>query len=132
LNPNIYEYIPIGWVKTSCQEIPRHWTVSQEQGELIIKEEYEPGLQDIQSGDFITVIFSFHQSPSFSQELLIQRTHHTGTIKGVFSTCSPRRPNSIGMSVVKVIKRERNRLLVLGIDMIDGTPILDIKPYVTR
>jgi len=54
------------------------------------------------------------------------------TLRGVFSTRSPNRPNPIGMTVVNVIKRKGNILKVSGIDMIEGTPILDIKPYTSR
>ncbi|MFP4498298.1 MAG: TrmO family methyltransferase, partial [Vulcanimicrobiota bacterium] len=53
----------------------------------------------------------------------------TGELKGVFSTCAPHRPNPIGIDIVKLQKVEGNRLFVKNIDMLDGTPVLDIKPY---
>ena len=74
------------------------------------------------------VLFLFDRSPPFRSDLLTQETRHSREIKGVFSICSPRRPNPIGLSVVTVLAVEGGRLKVRGLDMLDGTPILDIKP----
>ena len=95
------EFRPIGFVRTNAQELPRHWSVSDVEGTLVIDEEYSEGLRDIEAGQLIVVIFYFHRSPEFSPELLRQTSGHTGREMGVFSICSPVRPNPIGMSAVK-------------------------------
>lgn len=86
------------------------------------------GLKDIQKGQDIIVIFHFHQSPEFTVNHLIQKPPHRNEQLGVFSTCSPIRPNPIGMSVLRVIDIKGNVIQVKGLDMVDSTPILDIKP----
>lgn len=121
---------PIGIVRTKAATVPRHWTVSDAEGTLIIDEAYQEGLRDIRPGQKIIVLFHFHQSQPFSPENLIQKPPHRNEHLGVFSTCSPRRPNPIGLSVVNVLDIEGSTLRVKGIDMIDGTPILDIKPWI--
>jgi tRNA-Thr(GGU) m(6)t(6)A37 methyltransferase TsaA len=120
----------IGFVRTGAAQVPRHWSVSEVEGTLAIDEGYEEGLADIEAGARIVVIFNFHRSPEFSAKLLRQTPPHTGKRTGVFSTCSPVRPNPIGMSVVEVLGVEGGAVRVRGLDMLDGTPILDIKPHV--
>ena len=125
------EMTPIGTVQTDCRNLPRHWTVSDVEGKLVIDPRYAGGLADITAGQRIVVLFCFHKSPAFSPGLLKQTPPHRNRPKGVFSICSPRRPNPIGLSVVEVLSIEGATLCVRGLDMIDGTPILDIKPWVT-
>jgi tRNA-Thr(GGU) m(6)t(6)A37 methyltransferase TsaA len=122
--------LPIGTAHTDAESIPRHWTVSDVEGTLVIDPQYAEGLSDITAGQRIVVLFHFHQSPPFSKDLLKQTPPHRGRSMGVFSICSPRRPNPIGLSVLQVLAREGNVLRVRGMDMFDGTPILDIKPFV--
>lgn len=121
---------PIGTAHTDAAAIPRHWTLSDVEGTLVIDPEYTDGLSDISAGQQIVVLFHFHRSAPFSPNLLKQTPPHRGQSLGVFSICSPRRPNPIGMSVLTVLSRNENVIHVRGMDMIDGTPILDIKPYV--
>lgn len=125
-----YSFKPIGYVRTKAESIPRHWTVSDVEGEIIINSEYKEGLRDIKSGDKILVIFCFHKSPPFTPDKLIQKPPHLNETKGVFSTCSPHRPNPIGLSVLEVIDVSENVIKVRRLDMFDGTPVLDIKPYI--
>jgi len=120
----------IGVVKHDATEVPRHWTVSELRGRLVLEPEYEGGLQDIQPGARIIVIFLFHLSRQYTADHLRHKPPHHDQVKGIFSTCSPVRPNPIGMSVLTVEKVEGTVLTVMGLDMLDGTPILDIKPYV--
>jgi tRNA-Thr(GGU) m(6)t(6)A37 methyltransferase TsaA len=122
---------PIGVVRTEAAEIPHHWSVSDVEGTLVIDEAYREGLKDIRPGDRIVVIFHFHRSPPFSSEYLVQKPPHREQRMGVFSICSPRRPNPIGLSVLEVLETDGTRIRVKGVDMLDGTPILDIKPFVT-
>jgi len=121
---------PIGFVETEAASVPRHWSVSDIKGRLIIDKKYLGALEDISAGQEIVVIFYFHKSPNFQDELLKQNPPNRKKNIGVFSICSPRRPNPIGMSVLKVIKKEENIIYVEGIDMFSGTPILDIKPHI--
>jgi tRNA-Thr(GGU) m(6)t(6)A37 methyltransferase TsaA len=118
----------IGFIKTEAAAVPRHWTLSEVTGKIVIDEAYKDGMKDIRKGQDIMVIFYFHQSPEFSRNHLIQRPPHRNEELGVFSTCSPVRPNPIGISIVRVIDIEENSISVKGLDMIDSTPILDIKP----
>ncbi|MGD8980521.1 MAG: TrmO family methyltransferase [Desulfobacterales bacterium] len=76
------------------------------------------------------VIFHFHKSPVFTSDLLVQKPPHRNEKLGVFSICSPNRPNPVGMSVLDVLQVENHIIYVQGLDMIDGTPILDLKPFV--
>jgi tRNA-Thr(GGU) m(6)t(6)A37 methyltransferase TsaA len=122
------EFKPIGFVKTGVSTVPRHWTISDVEGMLVIDEMYTEGLKDIKIGQYIIVIFHFHQSKEFDLHHLVQTPPHRCEKLGVFSTCSPIRPNPIGMSVVEVLDIMENVIHVKGLDMLDGTPILDIKP----
>lgn len=125
-----YKFKPIGYVKTKAETIPRHWSISDVEGEIVIEPEYKMGLRDIRAGDRIVVLFVFHHSPSFTLDKLIQKPPHLNETKGVFSTCSPHRPNPIGLSVLEVLDVTDNVIKVRRLDMYDGTPVLDIKPYI--
>ncbi|MBN2283840.1 MAG: tRNA (N6-threonylcarbamoyladenosine(37)-N6)-methyltransferase TrmO [Deltaproteobacteria bacterium] len=122
----------IGEVRTQEPAVPPYWAESAVEGELIIDEEFVEGLKGIEKGDRIVVLFHFHKSSPFdpSRDLIQHpRGDRNREKRGVFDLCSPRRPNPIGMSVVTVISVERNIIRVKGLDIIDGTPILDIKPW---
>lgn len=124
------ELKPIGFARVEAEEVPRHWNVSDVEGSLLIADEYVEGLGDIEPGERIVVIFNFHKSPEFGPDLLRQTPPHTGKETGIFSTCSPVRPNPIGMSVLEVLAVEGATVHVKRMDMLDGTPILDIKPFI--
>jgi tRNA-Thr(GGU) m(6)t(6)A37 methyltransferase TsaA len=121
---------PIGVVHTEAGEVPRHWVFSEKEGMLNIREQYLEGLKDIRAGQRIVVLFHFHRSPAFTARHLRQTPPHRKAPLGVFSICSPIRPNPIGMSVLEVLDVQANRLRVKGLDMLDGTPVLDIKPFI--
>lgn len=122
---------PIGHVRHEQASVPRHWSVSDVEGQLVLDEAYREGAADIQPGQHIVVLFEFDRSPAFTPSRLRQTPPHRSGPVGVFSTCSPVRPNPIGLSVLKVLEVDGNRLRVRGLDMHDQTPILDIKPYIT-
>ena len=98
-------------------------------GELEIFAEFAEGLKDIDGFSHIILIFAFHES---SEKKLLVRPPHDGKRRGVFSSRSPHRPNPIGFSVLRLIERDEKVLHVQGLDAIEGTPILDIKPYTPR
>jgi tRNA-Thr(GGU) m(6)t(6)A37 methyltransferase TsaA len=89
--------------------------------------EYAVGLADLEGFSHIVVLFTMHLIES---EDLTACPPWDGKSHGVFSTCSPFRPNHIGLSVVELKKIEGNRLTIRGVDMADGSPVLDIKPYI--
>jgi len=98
-------------------------------GELEIFKEYEAGLKDTEGFSHLIVLYAFHKSKGFK---LHTKPFLDEKLRGVFSTRSPHRPNPIGLTIVKIIERKGNVLKVGGMDMIEGTPILDIKPYTPR
>ncbi len=121
---------PIGVFHTDETKIPRHWSVSDVVGTIEIDKIYENGLKGIAAGQKIIVLFHFHKSSPFDPTSLVQTPPHRQKPMGVFSICSPFRPNPIGLSVLTVLDIEQNIITVKNADMIDGTPILDIKPYI--
>jgi len=128
----IIEMKPIGFVSTDAETIPRSWSVSDVKGKLVIDKSYVEGLRDIKPGKRIYVIFHFHQSPNFTSQFLRIRPPNREEKLGVFSTHSPIRPNPIGLSLLEVLEIDGNIIHVNGLDMLDGTPILDIKPEVCQ
>jgi tRNA (adenine37-N6)-methyltransferase len=123
---------PIGFVRSDYQqtaEVPKGLGARHDaEGILEVKPEFEPGLTDIDGFSHLFVIWMFDRSQGF--ELL--GTPPTDTRPhGVFATRSPKRPNPIGLTVVELVRRDGCRLHVRGVDMLDGTPILDIKPYLS-
>lgn len=124
------ELTPIGFVETKATSLPRHCTVSSVEGRLVIDPKFQEGLRDIQPGQHLVVLFHFNQSPPFTPDRLMQKPPHLDKKLGVFSTCSPFRPNPLGLSVLEVLEVIGNVIVVKGLDMRDGTPILDLKPFV--
>jgi tRNA-Thr(GGU) m(6)t(6)A37 methyltransferase TsaA len=99
------------------------------EGTLDVLSELEEGLTDIEGFSHLIVIWVFDRAEGFA----LLATPPGGTIAhGVFSTRSPYRPNPIALTVVELLGREGNKLHVRGLDMVDGTPILDIKPYLSN
>jgi tRNA-Thr(GGU) m(6)t(6)A37 methyltransferase TsaA len=123
---------PIGAARTpyaATDQIPKGKGAKHDAvGTLELLPEFEAGLTDIEGFSHLFVIWVFDRSGPF--ELL--GTPPTDTRPhGVFATRSPRRPNPIGLTVVELLGRDGPRLRVRGVDMLDGTPILDIKPYLS-
>ena len=108
-------------------ECPRQARKSVQVAEIEVFEEYAGGLKDIDGFSHIVVLYWLHKSQGYS---LLVVTPWDAKPHGFFTTRSPRRPNPIGLSVVELIERRDNILRVKGIDACDGTPLLDIKPYV--
>jgi tRNA-Thr(GGU) m(6)t(6)A37 methyltransferase TsaA len=99
------------------------------EGEIEIYPEYTPGLSDIDGFSHIFVLFLFHRSKGCS--LKVKPLMDT-ELRGLFATRHPNRPNPIGLTVVELLERKENILRVRGLDMLNGTPVLDIKPYSRR
>ena len=120
---------PIGYVRSpykNTTEIPKGLGAKHEaEGVLEVNKEMEPGLADIEGFSHLFVVWAFDRSEGFE---LLATPPSDNRSHGVFATRSPRRPNPIGLTVVELLRREGPRLHVRGIDMLDGTPVFDIKP----
>ena len=101
---------------------------SQARGQVEVLPEYTPGLQDLEGFSHIYLLYVFHRSEGFS---LLVHPFLDDELHGLFATRHPCRPNPIGLSVVRLLVRRDNKLEIEGVDVLDGTPLLDIKPYVT-
>ena len=123
---------PIGTVHspyTETGQIPKgRGAEHHAEGVLEVLPKFEDGLTDIEGFSHLYVLWVFHRASGY--ELLATPPVDTRP-HGVFATRAPRRPNPIGLTVVRVLRREGPRVYVRGVDMLDGTPILDIKPYLS-
>jgi tRNA (adenine37-N6)-methyltransferase len=123
---------PIGIVSSPYSEtsqIPKGCGARHEaEGTLEILQEFEQGLTDIEGFSHLYVIWVFDRAAGYE---LLGTPPTDSRPHGVFATRSPKRPNPIGLTVVRLLGREGRRLRVAGVDMLDGTPILDIKPYLS-
>jgi len=111
----------------SVQECPIQPSRSKAIGEVEIFKEYQEGLEDTNGFSHLILIYWFHKSKGYSLKV---KPFLDDKLRGLFATRAPRRPNQIGLSVVKLLRREENILFVEGIDVVDKTLLLDIKPYV--
>jgi len=125
---------PIGYVRsqyTETSQVPKGLGAKHDaEGELEILPEYEIGLTDIEGFSHLIVVWVFDRSDTV--ELCGKVPSDEQRPHGVFATRSPRRPNPIALTAVELLGREGRRLRVRGLDMLDSTPILDIKPYLTN
>jgi len=97
---------------------------------IAVEEEFAEALDGIEAFSHVAVLFWFHLSEKPSSLRVHPRGDSENPLRGIFATCSPVRPNPIGMTVVRLLERRDNELRVRGLDAIDGTPVLDIKPYI--
>ena len=122
---------PIGVIRTPFQDpsgMPiQPSTAKGAKGSVVLDPEYEPGLQDLEGFSHLMLLYHFHQA---GKPHLIVKPFLDEEKRGVFATRAPRRPNGIGLSVVKLLRVKGNILEIQNPDMLDETPLLDIKPYV--
>ena len=114
---------PIGYVHNTCVESQLPELIKKEISEIEILPEYAEGLQDIERNEYIDIVFAFHRE---KRTELVTRIR-SGEKTGVFASRSPRRPNHLGVTTVKLAGREGNVLRVEGADALDGSPVVDIK-----
>ena len=128
----MFTFRPIGYVRSpykNTQEVPKGLGAKHEaEGVLEILPELETGLTDIEGFSHLIVIWLFDRSQGFD---LLGTPPSDNRPHGVFATRSPRRPNPIGLTIVELLRRDGRMVHVRGVDMLDGTPILDIKPYLS-
>jgi tRNA-Thr(GGU) m(6)t(6)A37 methyltransferase TsaA len=123
---------PIGVIHSpykAKQEMPIQTYISKEVAEIEVFEEYVDGLKDIEGFSYIILLYWFHKSKRRSLHV---KPFLDDNLHGIFACRHPNRPNPIGISTVKLLERRRNILLVEGVDTLDGTPLIDIKPYVPK
>ena len=113
-------YTPEAWAPRQGRHAP------DTESRIVMDAQYEAALRDLESFSHVIVLYVFDESTGWSP--LVQ-TPWEETSHGLFATRSPNRPNSIGMTVVRLLRREGAVLHVAGLDALDGTPILDLKPY---
>ena len=130
-NPFIFK--PIGVIRspyTPQTGAPRQGRFAPKvESRIVLDPEYAEGLTDVETFTHLIVIYLFDRSKGWTSMV---RTPWEEERHGVFASRSPNRPNPIGLTVVKMAGREGNTLRVLGLDAFDGTPVLDIKPYIPR
>ena len=128
----MFTFHAIGRVRSpfkTTQDIPKGLGAKHEaEGDIELRPEFEPGLADIEGFSHLFVVWAFDRSQGFTLTVTPPSDNRP---HGVFATRSPRRPNPIGLTVVELLRREGRVLHVRGIDMLDGTPVLDIKPYLS-
>ena len=128
----MFEMRPIGFVRSlysETKQIPKGCGAKHDaEGILEVLPEFEEGLTDIEGFSHLFVLWVFHHADGYA---LLGTPPTDDRPHGVFATRSPYRPNPIGLTVVELLRREGSRLHVRGVDMLDGTPILDIKPYLS-
>jgi tRNA-Thr(GGU) m(6)t(6)A37 methyltransferase TsaA len=121
---------PIGMVRSplhTLEQVPKGLGAKHDtEGALMLRPELEAGLTDIEGFSHLYVIWVFDRIEGYA---LMSRARADGKPHGVFATRMPARPNPIGLTVVELLGREGATLRVRGVDMLDGSPILDIKPY---
>jgi tRNA-Thr(GGU) m(6)t(6)A37 methyltransferase TsaA len=124
------ELEPIGIIHSPYKnrvEAPYQGYRSEEISQIEVFKEFEEGLKDIEGFSHIIVIFWFHKSQGYH---LLVKTPWDDILHGLFATRSPHRPCPLGLTVVELVAKEKNILNVKGLDAVDGTPLLDIKPYI--
>lgn len=126
--PIVFE--PIGWIYSPFSQrkhTPIQPSRSDVMGRVVVLPEYEAGLEDVEGFSHLILLYHFDRAdPGYDLAV----TPFLGSVpRGLFATRYPRRPNGIGLSIVQLAKREGRVLHIAGIDVLDGTPLLDIKPY---
>lgn len=127
------EITPIGTIETPFDDL-EHMPVQPAgaagvTGRVIVDAEYEQGLSDIDGFSHLILLYRFHRSTGYD---LMVKPFLDDTKRGLFATRAPRRPNQIGLSIVRLTARQGRVLTVRGIDVLNGTPLIDIKPYVPK
>jgi tRNA (adenine37-N6)-methyltransferase len=129
----MFTALPIGFIQSPYREtssIPKGIGARHDaEGLIELLREYEPGLKDIEGFSHLFVLWEFDRADGF--DLVAHPPTDEKRPHGVFATRSPRRPNPIGLTVVELLNREGASLRVRGVDMLDGSPVLDIKPYLS-
>jgi tRNA-Thr(GGU) m(6)t(6)A37 methyltransferase TsaA len=129
--PKEIKYSPIGIIHSPHKDIKgmpiQPSGAKGIKGTIEIKKKYAGGLKDLEGFEYIILLYHFHLSKGYSLEV---KPFLDDSLRGVFATRAPKRPNPIGMSIVRLLKVEGSTLHIEDVDIVDGAPLLDIKPYV--
>jgi tRNA-Thr(GGU) m(6)t(6)A37 methyltransferase TsaA len=120
---------PIGTVRSDAKE-PTHHRAADAVSEIVIDEALTESLDSLEEFSHIIVLYWIHRSHRPAPQKVHPRGNPANALMGVFATRSPSRPNPIGKATVRLLSRRGNILKVRGLDAIDGSPVLDIKPYI--
>jgi tRNA (adenine37-N6)-methyltransferase len=133
MDTETFTFKPVAYVRSPYaneKDVPKGLGARQEaEGRIEVLAEYADGLKDIEGFSHLYVLWVFHRVTGFS---LVSTPPCDDRPHGIFSSRAPSRPNPIGLSVVRLVGRTGPVLDVRGIDMVDGTPVLDIKPYLSN
>ena len=126
-------YRPIGIIRSehrAAEETPIQPAYAKGcKGRVEVFPEFAPGLRDVEGFSHIYLVYHFHKA---GPAKLRVKPFLQDVERGVFATRAPCRPNAVGLSIVELIRREGNVLYLDGVDILDGTPLLDIKPYTAK
>lgn len=125
------EFNPIGHIRSRYRrgdKTPPSSRLNEELGELHLYKKYAAGLKDVGGFSHLMIVFCFHKQRPDDYDLIVHPRPRPDLEVGLFATHSPRRVNRIGVSFVEISKVEGNVIYFKGVDMLDGTPVLDIKP----
>ena len=124
---------PIGIIHTPFQQLEnmpiQPVGAKDVEGEVVIDEAWQDGLKDLEGFSHIYLIYHFHKTDKTKLRVV---PYLDKKERGVFSTRSPLRPSHIGLSLVELVAVNGNKLTIRGVDMLNGTPLLDIKPYIPK
>lgn len=132
MDAQLFTFRPIGVIRspfTSLEDMPIQAARSTAPGCVEVFEPYAPGLLDVEGFSHIILLYVFDR---IGEARLVVQPFLDDAPHGIFATRHPARPNPIGLSVVELLRREGLMLYVAGLDVLDGTPLLDIKPYVPQ
>ncbi|WP_430932553.1 tRNA (N6-threonylcarbamoyladenosine(37)-N6)-methyltransferase TrmO [Saccharicrinis sp. 156] len=125
-----FTFQPIGTIYTphsSLENMPiQPIGAEAAKGYILLKEEFVEGLKDLEGFTHLTLIYHLHKVTNYQMSVV---PYMDDKAHGVFATRSPKRPNAIGLSTVKLVKVEDNKIFIEEVDMLDKTPLLDIKPF---
>jgi tRNA-Thr(GGU) m(6)t(6)A37 methyltransferase TsaA len=124
LNIKIIGYVRNNWDHAQPNQAD---SVMRSVSTIEVKKEYADGLYKIEKYQELNILWYFNRSEGYE----LRTTTRSGDYRGVFACCSPRRPSAIGLTLVTLLERNGNILKVTGLDALNGTPVLDIKPYLS-
>lgn len=119
------EFEPIGEVRSQFKQPVSPEEMREKESRIVLKPEYEPGLHRLEEYEY-KVLFYLDKTKGYE----LKGKRHHGGVRGVFASRSPRRPNAIGLTTVELLEENEGELRVNGLDAVDRTPVLDLKPYV--
>lgn len=129
------EYTPIGIIHSPHKEsAPRQPREDDESGDFVVEllPEFQSALRDLESFNYVIVLFHIHRAGEYRGSTIAHPPMLNGRSVGLFASRSPHRPNPIGLDIARILKISGGKIYTSGLSAIDGTPVLDIKPYISN